>query len=264
MLDMSAFYLLLEAFDRVGRARFGPDWNGREVCSIPREGAQTVRNRRRAIVERQNELVQEEDRLRKESFDYDDAEAVQRRGQKFDDLYQERDMLNAELNRLPRVTESYLADLATFDRRRRVEEDLVGAFASGELRLIVSGSNIVDWNHASSQPGFVCSFALSMVIFSAKTASHGRRGPAMVGRTEFDLWLRHKVLPYGNGEGLSPEERCELWLRKLVEGQKEKKRDLYQADAQAAFPGLSERAFKSLWRAIVPPEWSKSGPIKKR
>lgn len=258
--DLSAYYSLLDVFDRTGRLMFPKDWTGEEAWARDSENPEPIKERRK-------QLFAEITALQREMAPLNDLMGMDLSASEFQETSDSLGPLNnrlreakAELAQLPHVSDTWVSDHDVFARRVSVEKELARAFMSGDLKIVVGAHRVVPWKDWCQRSDFRVYYALSMVRIPRGESSQ-RRGPAFIMRIEFDQWSERFVTEPDTPGDLTPEAKCKEWLRAEVRRAtgKVKIAEEYQAEAQAMFEGLSERAFKRIWAQTVPDDWRKGG-----
>lgn len=259
--DLTTFYSLLEAFDETGRRLYGEAWRGIEAFARQANDPKSTQDKRASLLAELKRLAQEETPHNAMLVDGAGQQAWDEASAALQLIRQERDAVRARLQEIPDITDSSVKDHEAYQRRCRVECELKGAFARGELPLLVAPHTLADWRSWSAYKGFRLYFGLSMARLPAEASSQ-RRGPAFVERAALDNWLERFGVPDIGPADLTPEAQLRKWLVEQTNqyAPKEKKKDQYLAEAQATIDGVTKRMFEHVWTNTVPQSWKKAGP----
>ncbi|MBB3065350.1 hypothetical protein [Limibacillus halophilus] len=262
-LDLAQNYLLLEAFDLLGRHLYGDDWTGLEAWARPQRSTREIRQEREALlaeIEKSTIALDALTRRYNAVLDHDEQRALDA------EITATRQALNETRNRLrdlPSLTGSHIRDSAAYERRAVAEGLIKGALDKGELTAIYGPNQPFAWQDWKNQPWFRLDIALSLATVSPEL-SNLRRAPVFLPRATFQTWLdgiEPKTLE--RLEEMTPEMRCRAYLKEEVSKGKTKSRDDYQEEALSLIEGLSIRLFRQLWTEIVPDSWKQGGRRKK-
>ena len=257
--DLSAYYSLLDVFDRTGRLMFPADWTGLEAWARDSKNPDAVKkNRARILADLdalQSEKAPYQNRMRLDLSDEEAQEASDALGR----LNAREATLKVELGQLPHVTDTWISDHAAYTRRIAVEKELSTAFLRQDLSALVGTQLVVPWKDWTKRAGFRVFYGLSMISIPPGESAL-RRGPAFVEKTAFKLWSERFETKEAQGD-LTPSAKCRDWLKMQVRTSPQKTLTVkqYTEEAQALFPGLSERAFLRVWAETVPASWREGG-----
>lgn len=259
--DLTTLYSLLQAFDLTGRRIFGAAWTGDEAFARRADDPQAAREQRDAITSRIATLVSQEQPHRALLKINAGDEAHRNASQSLYGIGRELDALKADLNALPHVTDWWIADFETFQRRLRVETELRNAFDRQELDLQVGQSDLVQWHSWSRLSDFKVYFGLSMVRVPFAHAGERRRGPAFVSKVALEHWLERFAPNEASPGTLTPMARLKTWLEDKIRRHqpKEFSKQTYLDDAKREIPGLTVRTFNTVWAHTVPDSWMQPG-----
>lgn len=259
--DLTTLYSLLQAFDLTGRRIFGAAWAGDEAFARRKEDPQAVREQRDAMTSQILTLTsQKQPHYALLAVSAGD-EVHKSAASSLYDIEREMDSLKADLSALPLVTDWWIADFETFQRRIRVETELRNAFDRQELDLQVGQSDLVQWRSWSRLSDFKVYFGLSMVRVPFAHAGERRRGPAFVSKVALEHWLERFAPNEASPGTLTPMARLKTWLEDKIRRHqpKEFSKQTYLDDAKREIPGLTIRTFNTVWSHTVPDSWKKSG-----
>lgn len=262
--DLETFYNLFEAFDRTGRRLFSETWRGTEAFARQTDDPSASREERDRLIGRHQVLSQQSAQhwaLLRHGMA---GEVQQAASDALEPINQEMEDIREQIQRIPEVSDTSIRDHDAYLRRRRVEDELKSAFASGDLPLHVAPNSIVEWRSWSRKEGFRVYFGLSMVRIPAEISS-ARRAPAFVPRADFHTWLNRFEASSAEAGTLTPEAMLKTWLEQQVKlfEPKEKTKDQYLAEARNALPfEVTKRMFEQVWANTVPQSWKASGPAK--
>lgn len=260
--DLSAFYLLLQAFDLTGRHLYGNDWRGDEAFARDNGDPSPLSKERQSIQDRiKNLALAAAPHQAILAVDADEAEH-QAASDALHHITREANDLKEQLATLPEVTSSWFADYEAFQRRADVESKICAAFQSGDLSLQVGPYEIVQWRTWSRKPDFEIVFSMSCVRVPASHAGEQRSGPALIPRVAFNKWISRFSGAATGTEELTPEGQLELWLREKTKRPKEFSKAEYKAQAFKEVTDLSERSFDRIWANTVPDSWKQSGRLR--
>ncbi|WP_226552560.1 hypothetical protein [Celeribacter naphthalenivorans] len=264
--DLSAYYSLLEVFDRTGRLMFPQDWTGEEAWSRDTENPDEIKEQRKELFAKITSLQNAMAPLHAlMAMDLSDSE-FQETSDNLGALNTRMKEAKIELAQLPQVSDTWVADHASFSRRIAVEKELTGAFKNGELRIIVGTHLVVPWNNWCQCSDFRVSYALSMVRIP-KDESALRRGPAFVQKSVYDVWTQNLPETEPLHDTTNAREVLTAWLKLECEKHPKKpmKRDEYLLVAQKHFKPLtiSRALFRLVWSDVVPDDWKSAGAPRK-
>lgn len=254
------YHFLLDAYDRLGKHLFGPEWSGQEIQLSPvpppeklEESRRPLENKIAAFDARLAELANDRKRLLSES-------ALVENMRKDATLIEERAGLLSQLSQMPEPDESYRNRYAAFRRRVVSEQRLVDALKHGALNAVMLGGFMVPDRLWHGAHGFKYYLDLSLVVMP-RTESGRRRATLLVPKDQFESWLQG-VKPEFIDEASppSPEQLCRAWFRGLVRTSagRVRKGDCLQ-EARENITGLSVRQFNRVWDNEAPPFWKSSG-----
>lgn len=258
--DLSAYYSLLDVFDRTGRLMFPDDWTGLEAWTRDSENPDAVKAERARILADldalQSEKAPYQNRMRLDLSDEEAQEASHALGQ----LNAREAALKAELGQLPHVTDTWLSDHAGYTRRIAVEKELSTAFLRKDLSVIVGTQLVVPWKDWIKRTGFRVFYGLSMISIPPGESAL-RRGPAFVERTAFNLWSGRFSLREETKGQLTPQAKCEEFLRAIARANPEpnKTNDELWLEARKSIPGLKFNEYKRARGNALPEHWKKGG-----
>lgn len=258
--DLSAYYSLLDVFDRTGRLMFPDDWTGLEAWARDSKNPDAVKKKRARILADldalQSEKAPYQNRMRLDLSDEETQEASDALGQ----MNAREAVLKVELGQLPHVTDTWLADHAAYTRRITVEKELSTAFLRQDLSVNVGTQRIVPWKDWIKRTGFSVSYSLSMIRIP-KGESALRRGPAFVEKTAFNLWSERFSLREKTKGQLTPQAKCEEWLRAIARANPEpnKTSEELWLEARETIPGLKFNEYKRARGNALPEHWKKGG-----
>lgn len=258
--DLSAYYSLLDVFDRTGRLMFPIEWTGLEAWARDTESPETLKEKRQA-------LLKEITTLKKDMSPLHDLMRLNLSESELQETSDDLGRLSARLKdakvdlaQIPQVTDTWVTDHAAYSRREKVERELSQALIRNDLQIIVGTHMVIPWTEWCQRPDFRVYYGLSMVRIP-KGESTLRRGPGLIDRTAFDLWSERFATDNTASGDLTAEAKLAEWLKAEVRAnpQKSKTVEEYRQEALNSFGGLSARAFNRVWAATVPDSWRQGG-----
>lgn len=258
--DLSAYYSLLDVFDRTGRLMFPIEWSGLEAWARDTESPEPLKRERQALLKEittlKGDMAPLHDLMRLNLSESEFQETSDNVGR----LSARLKTAKVELSQLPQVSDTWVRDHAAFFRRVRVEQELSQALIRNDLRIIVGTHMVVPWKEWCQRSDFRVWYGLSMVRIP-KSESAMRRGPGFVERTAFDLWSERFIMIDKIPGDFTPEAKLAEWLKAEVRANPEKTKTVeeYRKEALKSFSGLSARAFNRVWATTVPDSWRQGG-----
>lgn len=183
---------LLEAFEMLGAWTYGSIWSGYEFIqarvpyedfSAHRVNLGELRTAIDSLQSRETDLIERKDRTLR-------ASEIEQLNGEIELLRTERRARAQEIDVIKRILEAGKeADLARWERREHVEDQILSALADGALSAIRFPEAFVprdDWKDRSS---FTCYIPISYVHWH-RTKGALRRTAAFLNRKKFELWCR--------------------------------------------------------------------------
>ncbi|RKQ64141.1 hypothetical protein [Oceanibaculum indicum] len=256
--DMQRLYILLEAFDRLGAHIYGDQWTGTEPWATSPEASLALRQERQqaiAEVDTVEAEIEKAQRAFNRAIDNDERTQASATLHK---LREHEKALSEKLRSIPDISDTYIRDQATFERRRKAEAILRDGLKQGRIRLQFGPNTIIDWRDWCEAPRSRLYIALSMATVAGRLSSL-RRAPVFIDRTEFDAWVREIAPLNPDAPQPTPKELCAAFLRAEIRKPKNGKKSDYWDEARKQIPSLSRNAFDQVWAEIVPASWQKAG-----
>lgn len=252
--DLSAYYLLFQAFEATGTAMFGNAWSGQEIRTGPSANKQSALKAELAVLEARL-LTLEVEHQEIKSVDaslFSDGER-DRRSARLNEIYDEQNTLRQEIVQFPNLRNMCLEDEERYERRSQVQAELRTAFEIGALHLIAGHGFTVDWRTWSKAEGFHFDFYLSSISVPA-SVTNPYTAPALIIREDFNVWVKRFS---GNPETpleLTPEAQLEIFLLEQFKADPSANipRSEIERSAQAKIEGLTQRGFAAVWRTVAP------------
>jgi hypothetical protein len=256
------YYVLREAYDRLGHRLYGDQWTGEEINETRLEPPGVIEAIRAPIEARLvaivEELKSEEEQLGKSP----DAQVVARSKAKIEALFRERETLTRQLQHIYEPNDSYRERYAAHQRRANTEAILVDALGKEKVQAIYGSNTILPGFAWRGERGFRYSLECSIAIVP-RHVNAIRRGPVFVKASSFADWLRTVApeAPAGAAQRAIRECCTQFLLEKTKEtnGQQIKSRDEYFEEARTEIPGLSREEFLRVWGNTVPESWRGRG-----
>lgn len=254
-MNLDHFYLLLHAFDKLGRHIYGGQWHGDEAWAPQRKSPEEVSADRQPIDDELFGIAERQSVITARIAKTIDGAEITSLEEERAALYDRRGELHNSLHELPEPRDS---DLARYHRRMRTETTLRQGLADGEISAQFGPDLMIEWRTWSKLPGFklIIPFSLAYV---PKTCSSERRNFVAFERLAFDKWLETITPNVGAGQPLTPEGQLVRFLREEMKQGKRFSKSAYLQQAQGQIAGLSERAFERTWADTVPPGWTRKG-----
>jgi len=257
-VNFDNFYLLLPAFDRLGRHIYGNQWQGDEARAPERKLPEEISADREPT---EDKLLRIAERLSaitaRIARTIDDAEIASLKEERAA-LYDSQGKLHGRLRELPEPRDSDLARYALYDRRRRTEAALRQGLEDGEISAHFGSELMLEWRAWSKLAGFKLIIPLSLA-YVPKTCSNARRNFVAFERLAFDKWLGTVTPIIGAEQTITREDQLIRFLREEMKQGKRFSRTIYLQQAQDLIAGLSERTFNRIWADTVPADWTRKG-----
>lgn len=258
-IDFSNFYLLLEAFDRLGFHLYADEWTGREAWARPAESPDKLKTDKSALRARLESL--DESILSKErEFRYATEPTDQNQiSSDLDRLRKEHSSKLEDLRSLPVISDVISGPHASFERRATAEKVLWDAARSGDIVFRYGPDTLIDWTAWMADSAIKVHLSLSMARVSS-LYSNLRRGPVFVDKVTFDRWLR-TVRRVKEIAGAEPDQESEFRAflkREIQTGTKSMGKGEFQDVAENEYR-VGKRPFQRIWDEEVPASWKRGG-----
>lgn len=253
-------YFLSETFEFVGRRLYGDSWTGREIFQHPvpspeqlsqahvssREAYETIEREIAAIRERISHTISESE--------------IRDLEQQLTSKTEVREAAIRDLNSHPKPTDTNASLYDHYQRRLEAEATLMEAIGNGRITVHNSHNHPIDSLLWKGHPHFCYDLELS-VVRVPRSYSARRFHAARIAIREFDAWLNTiSPLTKSAERALSPRERCERFLQKMVKaGQQQKPKADYLHEARTEIRGLSKRTFEAVWNDVALESWKSAG-----
>lgn len=258
--DPTQYYILSEAFFRVGLAIFPNEWTGREQFAAPVAGIENIKARKAELevtFERHIKSAQALASLGPASLSPSDFEAqlVEQKTMR-KRAFEARD----ELQQIGRTYDAQYSDDEEWQRRRTVEKILCDAFSQEELTLVCGASWKVSWDRWYREKDFVISFPYSLV-YAPRQQSGRRKNTAYIPKDQFNTW--HAVQScFISGDAHKTERQKVEAFFLAAAGAKvtpPRNKNEFISNLRKKFPELSERSALRYWDDLAPEEWKRPG-----
>lgn len=258
--DPTQYYILSEAFFRVGLAMFPHTWSGHEQFAAPVDGFENLRAYK---AELEGRLARCQSQARAlASLDPSGLSTLE-----FDALIKDQNAMGLKasvakdsLLRIRGTFDSQYKDDQTWQRRLKTEEKLCAAFSSQKLTLICGASWDVDWERWRRETDFVVSFPFSL-IYAPRRFSSRRKNSAFIKKDNFDHWYAVQTDFSDDGVQKTEEQQVKAFINALtMSSRTAPKRALFVAKLRKEIPDMSERSALRYWNAFAPEDWRRPGP----
>ncbi len=264
-MPVGSYYLLLEAYDLLGRRLYGRTWTGTEITARPLRPPEEIAAEHEALTRRIEALDARLAELSAEQMRLVQEDALADNERKREALLHQRQELTTRLERLPTADAQYRDKHDAFRRRVETETRLITALAEGELAAVIGFQLELPRHVWRGERGFKYYLDLSLAVVP-RTMSAKRHDSVLLRTDAFDAWIE-TISPVVTGDPdlLPAEAMCIRYLRDVVKkGPKEHPKPAYLEEALALIPDLSRRQFNRLWAQEVPQNWKRSGRFKER
>lgn len=279
--DLTAHYSLLQAFDLTGRRIFGDDWTGTEAWTRQSDDPAISIAARATIAQEIVDLSRSMAELSAQVNYPANPEQKEGAQTRYIELSKQRREAEHRHRHFAGDYDNWIADHAAFVRKSKVEELIMGAFASGDLEMLYREGAVVplqDWRlrgafrvylnlslirvprNMRSGQGIVQSDRDSTITQDNRYHEPSRYA-AFVSADEFHTWVQR----YGDGPDvpgtLVPAEQCRILLNRMIDSAPNavlKKPDCWQA-CKEKIPELTKRGFDKIWAMEAPDNWQRGG-----
>lgn len=260
-LFFDLYFVLREAYDRLGHCLYGSQWTGDEIDKDRLDPPEKFEAARAPIEARLQEINEELKAAEGQKWSVK-ADTVTQAEKNSSALFNERESLLGQLRNMHEPNDEYRTRHAAYQRRARTEAVLVDALGKGKVQVIYGSNMILPGYVWRGERGFRYYLECSIAIVP-RHVSAIRRGPVFVKASSFADWLR-TVAPETSAVAVQRaiQERCAQFLLEKIketDGKQAKSRDEYFKEARALIPGLSREEFLRVWGNTVPESWRGRG-----
>lgn len=260
-------YLFSEAFELIGKRLFGDEWLGWEIRQMRLESPAELEARRRPFDEAIHRAQSEIEKIREQIGKTVAVVVMAELEKQLEDASNRRMQKIQERLSITELTDGYVANYRTYERRMTVEEHLFVALKRGVIKAHNGQNSPIDNVLWQGHRNFRAYIEMSIVRLPRSHYSP-RLQPARIEIEHFNSWLvtLEPVTESAKKAARPPErvltelEQFQAFLSDRIasNGPPPRKPNLW-LEAHGKFPGLSERQFNFEWKTSAPASWKARG-----
>jgi hypothetical protein len=257
--DLNNYYLLLQAYDRLGRHLYRNEWTGREAFSSPSDDPDILKAKHKELDDQLDAIGLEKTGLFQRGGRLETGLEKEQIDQRLFKLQKDEQTLLNRKSALPSYQETMVADYDHYLRGQRVREILFAGFADKKIKAQFGLSLIIDWKIWRDFESFEISIPLSLAAAPPEYSSHGKAA-VLVTKEPFIQWLKTlQPLVESEAETLSVKEQAIRFMVKLGETHPLIKKDDCWKTVKTQVPDITRNMFNDVWKDHAPTHWKKQG-----